>query len=172
VADKARRAQGEQTASARQACADVLAEAEALSAGMRRLGETLGSQAERMLRDVQAAHRQMQADLRVGGASAGADVPSFSPTSSAPESLPISSERLRSRESAAPRSSGGGASAEEAAAIERAAAAAAAGERGPQRASRFARERGERGSSRPPRERPAAPLDELEVPPWVERDGS
>ena len=36
------------------------------SAGLRRLGRSLGSQADTILRDVQAADQRMQADLRVG----------------------------------------------------------------------------------------------------------
>jgi hypothetical protein len=54
-----RAVQGRVTA-AEQAAGEVMAEAEALSGGM------LEEQANRMLRDVQAAHRRMQADLRVG----------------------------------------------------------------------------------------------------------
>ena len=53
-------------AAAEKAAAEVLEEAHALHSGMRRLGEVLSDQAERMLRDVQAAHKRMQADLRVG----------------------------------------------------------------------------------------------------------
>jgi len=54
-------------AAAEKAAADVLAEARALSGGLQQLGRSLESQADRILRDVTAAHRQMQADLRVGG---------------------------------------------------------------------------------------------------------
>jgi cell division septum initiation protein DivIVA len=49
---------------AEQAAEEVLAEARALSTGLRRLGQSLGEQAERILRDVQAAHQRMRADLR------------------------------------------------------------------------------------------------------------
>ena len=52
-------------AAAEQAAAEVLEEARTLHSGMRSLGETLSGQAERMLRDVQAAHKRMQADLRI-----------------------------------------------------------------------------------------------------------
>ena len=52
-------------AAAEKAAAEVLEEARALHSGMRRLGEVLSDQAERILHDVQAAHRQMQANLRV-----------------------------------------------------------------------------------------------------------
>ncbi len=52
-------------AGAERAAADVLKEAQALSGGLRQLGRSLEEQADRILRDVQAAHRRMQADLRV-----------------------------------------------------------------------------------------------------------
>jgi hypothetical protein len=44
----------------------VLSEAKVLSTGLRRLGESLSEQGERILRDVSAAHKKMQGDLRVG----------------------------------------------------------------------------------------------------------
>jgi len=49
---------------AEHASEEVLAEARALSGGLRRLGKSLGEQAERILRDVEAAHKRMRADLR------------------------------------------------------------------------------------------------------------
>ncbi|MDQ3645241.1 MAG: hypothetical protein M3356_07040, partial [Actinomycetota bacterium] len=55
-------------AAAEKAAAEVLEEARALSAGLQQLGRSLESQADRILRDVSAAHRQMQADLRIAGA--------------------------------------------------------------------------------------------------------
>jgi hypothetical protein len=158
VREKTRRASEEQTAAAKQASAEVLAEAQALSGGLRRLGESLGAQAERILRDVQAAHRRMQADLRVesgAGASSGSDIPEFSPRSPATESLPVSSDRLRRRETTtppAPRAP----TADESERIRRAAAEAAE----------------EKGRPAPrPGERGANPLDDLDVPSWVGRDG-
>lgn len=51
---------------AERAADEVLAEARTISDGLRRLAGTLGSQADGILRDVQAAHRRMQADLRIG----------------------------------------------------------------------------------------------------------
>lgn len=57
-------------ASAEKAAADVLQEARTLSGGLQQLGRSLGSQADRILRDVSAAHKRMQADLRI---SSGAD---------------------------------------------------------------------------------------------------
>ena len=53
-------------ASAEKAAAEVLEEARALSGGLRQLGKSLEDHADRILRDVQAAHKRMQADLRVG----------------------------------------------------------------------------------------------------------
>lgn len=64
--EQTRRAVEGRVSGARQAADEVLAEAEALSGGMRQLGATLSAQADRMLRDVQAAHKRMQADLRIG----------------------------------------------------------------------------------------------------------
>ena len=62
-------------AGAEQAAAEVLEEARALSGGLRQLGRSLEEQADRILRDVQAAHRRMQADLRCSGpATSGAGV--------------------------------------------------------------------------------------------------
>src|SRR4051812_28594642 len=52
-------------AAAQEAAAQVLAEAQTLSSGLRQLGSSLQNQGERILRDVQAAHKRMQADLQV-----------------------------------------------------------------------------------------------------------
>ena len=154
---KTRRASEEQTAAAKQASDDVLSEAQTLSAGLRRLGESLGSQAERILRDIQAAHRRMQADLRVDGGSSpppGSDIPEFSPRTPATESLPVSSERLRRRETGAP-SRPREATADESERIQRAASHSAEGKARPSRRSR---------------ERRSKPVDDLDVPSWVGRD--
>ena len=62
------RAQSEakvRVSAAEEAAEEVMADARTLTNGLRRLGESLTSQGERILRDVQAAHRRMQADLRV-----------------------------------------------------------------------------------------------------------
>jgi hypothetical protein len=158
--EKTRHASEEQTAAAKKASAEVLAEAQALSGGLRRLGESLGSQAERILREVQAAHRRMQADLRVesgSGATSGSDIPEFSPHKPATESLPVSSERLRRRETSSspgPRA----VTADEAERIQRAAAEAANDDK--EQPVRRPRER-EHGSTA---------FDDLDVPSWVERD--
>jgi hypothetical protein len=48
----------------------MLADARAVSAGLRSLGRTLQDQAERILRDVQAGHKRIRGDLRtVSGSS-------------------------------------------------------------------------------------------------------
>lgn len=65
VREETRRAVEGRVAGAERAAAEVLQEAQALSGGMRQLGRALEEQADRILRDVQAAHRRMQADLRV-----------------------------------------------------------------------------------------------------------
>ncbi|HEY1274267.1 MAG TPA: hypothetical protein VGF25_05130 [Thermoleophilaceae bacterium] len=57
---------------AERAASEVLADAQALSEGLRQLGELLTEQGERILREVHAAHRQMQADLKVGPGRPGA----------------------------------------------------------------------------------------------------
>jgi cell division septum initiation protein DivIVA len=69
--EQTRRAVEGRVAAAEQAASQVLEEAQALSGGLRQLGRSLEDQADRILRDVQAAHKRMQADLRVesgGGA--------------------------------------------------------------------------------------------------------
>jgi hypothetical protein len=65
IREQTQRAVEGRVASAEKAAAEVLEEARILHNGMRRLGEALGDSAERILRDVHAAHKRMQADLRV-----------------------------------------------------------------------------------------------------------
>jgi hypothetical protein len=48
----------------------MLADARAVSAGLRQLGATLQDQAERILRDVQAGHKRIRSDLRTVSGSA------------------------------------------------------------------------------------------------------
>jgi hypothetical protein len=67
IREKTRRAVDGRVASAERAAAEVLEEARALSGGLRQLGKALESHADRILRDVTAAHKRMQSDLRVGG---------------------------------------------------------------------------------------------------------
>lgn len=72
VREQTKRAVEGRVATAEQAAAQVLSEAQALSGGLRQLGRALEDHAEKILHDVQAAHKRMQADLRVesgGGAS-------------------------------------------------------------------------------------------------------
>ncbi len=64
--EQARRAAESRVAAAEEAAEQVLSEAKVLSTGLRRLGESLSEQGERILRDVSAAHKRMQGDLRVG----------------------------------------------------------------------------------------------------------
>lgn len=70
--EQTRRAVQGRVAGAEQAAADVLEEARALSGGLHQLGKALEGHAERILRDVTAAHKRMQADLRVGATRGGA----------------------------------------------------------------------------------------------------
>jgi hypothetical protein len=63
--EQTRKAVEGRVANAERAAAEVLKEAQALSGGMHQLGRSLEEQANRILRDVQAAHRRMQADLRL-----------------------------------------------------------------------------------------------------------
>ena len=65
VREQTRRAVEGRVAGAERAAAEVLTEAQALSGGLHHLGRSLEEHADRILRDVQAAHRRMQADLRV-----------------------------------------------------------------------------------------------------------
>ncbi len=72
VREETRRAVEGRVTAAEKAAAQVLLEAETLSGGLHQLGRSLGDQADRILRDVQAAHKRMQADLRV---ESGGDLP-------------------------------------------------------------------------------------------------
>jgi len=57
----------ERVAIAEQAADEALADARAISSGLRRLGQSLEEYAERILRDVQAGHRRLRGDLRIAG---------------------------------------------------------------------------------------------------------
>ncbi len=72
--EKTQRSVDGRVAAAERAAAEVLEEARALSGGLSQLGKSLEEHAARILRDVQVAHKQMQADLRVG--STGGEPPS------------------------------------------------------------------------------------------------
>ena len=58
-------------AEAQRAADDALEEARAISRGLRQLAETLTEQAGRILRDVQAGHRRITAELRVPASELG-----------------------------------------------------------------------------------------------------
>jgi hypothetical protein len=57
----------ERVAIAEKAADEALADARAISSGLRRLGQSLEEYAERILRDVQAGHRRLRGDLRIAG---------------------------------------------------------------------------------------------------------
>jgi len=84
------------TASAEKAAADVLEEARALSGGLTQLGRSLESQAERILREVTAAHKRMQGELRIesGGSLTPVAAP---PAAEAPVERPAEPRRLSGR---------------------------------------------------------------------------
>ena len=65
ITEEARKKADERTAAAEKAADEALADAQAMSAGLRRLASALERQAEQILREVQAGHRAIQADLRV-----------------------------------------------------------------------------------------------------------
>jgi len=136
--EKTQRSVDGRVAAAERAAAEVLEEARALSGGLSQLGKSLEEHAARILRDVQVAHKRMQADLRLGGGASDGD-----PAGAAG----LAEEDLGSR-AARPRS----------APARRAAAAAAAADGSPQRAPA-----GE--SPADPRRR--NPIEKLEVPSWV-----
>jgi len=67
IDDAASTRASERVKAAQEAADEALTEARAVTTGLRRLGESLSSQADRILRDVQAAHRRISSELRVGG---------------------------------------------------------------------------------------------------------
>ena len=64
IAEIARKEADQRIEGAQEAADDALAQAEAISAGLRQLAASLEGQAERILRDVQAGHRRLMGDLR------------------------------------------------------------------------------------------------------------
>ncbi len=87
-------------ASAEKAAATVLQEAQALSGGLRQLGRALEDHAEKILLEVQAAHKRMQADLRVesGGGARPQEIPSRparKPEEATPPEQPAGASRAR-----------------------------------------------------------------------------
>src|SRR2546423_12388027 len=76
ITEEARKKAEERIEAAEKAADEALADAKAMSTGLRRLAAHLEHQAEQILRDVQAGHRQLRADLRVGsGAGPGGGSP-------------------------------------------------------------------------------------------------
>lgn len=57
----------ERVALAEKAADEALADARAISSGLRVLGQSLEDYAERILRDVQSGHRRLRGDLRIAG---------------------------------------------------------------------------------------------------------
>jgi cell division septum initiation protein DivIVA len=65
ITEEARKKAAERIETAEKAADEALADAKAMSGGLRRLASHLEHQAEQILRDVQAGHRQIRAELRV-----------------------------------------------------------------------------------------------------------
>jgi hypothetical protein len=75
LGEEARREASARVADSERLADEMLADARAVSAGLRQLGSTLQDQAERILRDVQAGHKRIRGDLRTvsgGGSSSSA----------------------------------------------------------------------------------------------------
>jgi hypothetical protein len=72
LGEQAQTEAAERVALAEKAADEALADARAISSGLRRLGQTLEDYAERILRDVQAGHRRLRGDLRIAGGGAPA----------------------------------------------------------------------------------------------------
>jgi cell division septum initiation protein DivIVA len=90
--EQSRREAESRVAEAEEASTQVLAEARSRSGGLNRLGLALSEQGERLLRDVQAAHRRMQSDLRVESPRR-ASATEREPSEKAPERRPRSRSR-------------------------------------------------------------------------------
>ena len=97
--ENARKEAAERIAEAQAAADDVLAEAKAVSGGMRQLAHLLTTHAERILRDVTNSHRAISADLRAasrGEAPAAAAPEPEADAGAAPDpSAPTSRGRAR-----------------------------------------------------------------------------
>jgi cell division septum initiation protein DivIVA len=144
VEDDARAEAEERVSAAQQAADEALEDARVMSHGLRRLGAALDDQAERILRDVQAAHKRLSADLRVAG---GVSTRSAPAESARAESATGETAKL---------------TASEAEALTRLAERerAATGEGG---------DPSQHPRSRRARRGPGSPVDDLDVPTWVER---
>jgi len=102
IREQTQRAVDGRVAAAEKAAAEVLEEARALSGGLRQLGRSLEEHADRILRDVTAAHKQMQADLRVGPGAPAVEPPAqrrfeppSPPTDAGPPAPAVPSPRKR-----------------------------------------------------------------------------
>ena len=73
MSQQARQEAQERLAVAEKAADEALADARAMSNGLRSLGEALSAHAEQILRDVQAGHRRLRADLRLAGGGPAAE---------------------------------------------------------------------------------------------------
>lgn len=105
VREQTRRAVEGRVASAEKAASQVLEEAQALSGGLRQLGRALEDHAEKILHDVQAAHKRMQADLRVESGGGAIPLPASRPRQPEParrRSTQVDEAR-ESRQSRSPR---------------------------------------------------------------------
>jgi dsDNA-specific endonuclease/ATPase MutS2 len=69
IGEIARKEADERIKGAQEAADEALAQAQAIGAGLRQLAASLEGQAEHILRDVQAGHRRLMEDLRVGSGS-------------------------------------------------------------------------------------------------------
>jgi hypothetical protein len=67
ITEEARKKASDRIEAAEKAADEALEDAKAMSTGLRRLASHLEHQAEAILRDVQAGHRQLRAELRVAG---------------------------------------------------------------------------------------------------------
>jgi len=105
VGEEARAAASKRVAGAKTAADEALEEARAVSSGLRRLADSLTAQSERILRDVQAAHRQISSDLRVASGGAREE---GSPRADSPARAGAG-ERPRRRATGEPRTDGPGA---------------------------------------------------------------
>ena len=84
VGSSAREEAQQRIAAARTAADEALTDARAISEGLRKLGDMLGTHSERILRDVTAAHRNLAAELRVAASNANTDRVGTAGSASAP----------------------------------------------------------------------------------------
>ena len=96
--EQTQRAVEGRVAAADKAAAEVLEEARTLSGGLHQLGKSLEDHADRILRDVSAAHKRMQADLRIGESEPVTEPePARRPERATPRSAPARQAVVNSR---------------------------------------------------------------------------